>query len=74
MRVAPPPPITIGGPPSCTGLGSAGESATVTVELGEDAFSYYDPEQGGWVLEPGSFTILAGRSSRDIRQSAEVVW
>jgi beta-glucosidase len=53
---------------------AAGASATVTVELGEEAFSYYDPGVPGWVLEPGTFTILVGSSSRDLRQRAEVDW
>lgn len=51
-----------------------GASAAATLTLGEDAFSYYDPAQSGWVLEPGTFTILVGSSSRDIRQQAEIAW
>ena len=51
-----------------------GASATVTVELGEDAFSFYHPDQSAWVLEPGTFTVRVGSSSRDIRQQAEVDW
>jgi beta-glucosidase len=51
-----------------------GASASVVFTLGEDAFSYYDPAQSGWVLEPGTFTIIVGSSSRDIRQKAEIVW
>lgn len=51
-----------------------GESVEVKLSLGEDAFSYYDPSAGGWVLEPGSFTIHVGSSSRDIRAQASVSW
>ena len=51
-----------------------GESETVTLELGRDAFSYYDPARPGWVLEPGAFTVLVGASSRDVRGRAEVTW
>ena len=29
-------------------------------------FSFYDPARKDWVLEPGTFEILIGRSSRDI--------
>lgn len=42
-----------------------GETKTVHFELGRDAFSFYSPQEGGWVLEPGAFTILIGRSSRN---------
>jgi beta-glucosidase len=44
-----------------------GASTTVKVHLGDDAFSYYDDQQGKWVKESGSFTISVGSSSRDIR-------
>jgi beta-glucosidase len=49
-----------------------GESTELTLLLGEDAFSFYDPGRGGWVLEPGRFTIQVGSSSRDIRLQGEV--
>jgi beta-glucosidase len=44
-----------------------GESADLSFVLGDEAFSYYDPAQAGWVLEPGAFAIHVGSSSRDIR-------
>lgn len=47
-----------------------GETKTLTFELKKDAFSYYNPQQHGWVLEPGVFEILVGSSSTDIRQKA----
>jgi beta-glucosidase len=49
-----------------------GSSTTVTFELSEEAFRYYDDIKMAWILEPGSFTISAGSSSRDIRLSGEV--
>ncbi len=49
-----------------------GEAADLTFGLGDDAFSYYDPDQKGWVLEPGTFTVHAGSSSRDIRVHGKV--
>jgi beta-glucosidase len=52
----------------------SGASQTVTVELAKDAFSFYDPAQASWVLEPGDFTILVGSSSRDIRAQGHVTW
>jgi beta-glucosidase len=42
-----------------------GETKTVRFELCRDAFSFYSPQAGGWVLEPGGFTVLIGRSSRN---------
>ena len=49
-----------------------GETKTVTLTLGPDAFRYYDEARKQWTLEPGRFTLLAGSSSRDIRQQGEV--
>lgn len=46
-----------------------GESKTLTMNLGADAFSFYDEAKKQWVLEPGSFKVLVGSSSRDIRQT-----
>jgi len=51
-----------------------GASSTITIELGKDAFSYYDDTKKSWVLEPGKFTILAASSSKDIRLTEEVEW
>jgi beta-glucosidase len=45
-----------------------GERKTVTFELDDRALAFYDPYKGYWVLEPGRFEVLAGSSSRDIRQ------
>jgi beta-glucosidase len=50
-----------------------GEAGTVTLELDARAFSYWDPGRGAWRVDPGSFEILVGRSSRDIRLAGEVV-
>jgi beta-glucosidase len=47
-----------------------GESKQVTLDLDRDALSYYDPAGDGWVAEPGTFEVLVGSSSRDIRLSA----
>ena len=49
-----------------------GDSAEVVLVLGDEAFSYYDPESAGWVLEPGGFTIQVGGSSRDIRARGRI--
>ncbi|MBN1270012.1 MAG: glycoside hydrolase family 3 C-terminal domain-containing protein, partial [Kiritimatiellae bacterium] len=44
-----------------------GEKKTVKFTLGRDALSFYDPDRGGWVAEPGEFEVMVGSSSRDIR-------
>lgn len=49
-----------------------GESCTVEVELDERAFSYYCVGAHKWCVEPGSYTISVGSSSRDIRLRGEV--
>jgi beta-glucosidase len=43
-----------------------GETKTLTVELDERAFAYYNPAYGQWITESGAFDILVGRSSADI--------
>jgi len=44
-----------------------GESREVEMTLDRSAFSYFNDQQGKWVLEPGEFDILIGSSSSDIR-------
>ncbi len=44
-----------------------GETRTVSLELDDNAFSFYDPVKMRWVAEPGAFEIMVGSSSRDIR-------
>ncbi|HEY3913592.1 MAG TPA: fibronectin type III-like domain-contianing protein, partial [Verrucomicrobiae bacterium] len=45
----------------------SGQTKTVSIPLELGAFSYYDPDKGGWLAEKGAFEILVGSSSRDIR-------
>jgi len=40
-----------------------GETRHVTVELERRSFAYYDVDRGDWVVTPGTFEILVGRSS-----------
>lgn len=49
--------------PGCTG--------TVTFTVDRDALSYYNPETGGFVAEPGRFTARLGASAGDIRRTAD---
>lgn len=44
----------------------AGETKTVSLQLGKDAFQYYDDVEKAWATEKGGYTILVGASSREI--------
>jgi beta-glucosidase len=48
-----------------------GETKSVTFQLGENAFAFYDAVHMKWVVEPGTFEILVGSSSRDIRAKGQ---
>lgn len=49
-----------------------GESATVRLELGDRAFARYDEGTHDWVVDPGTYEVRVGRSSRDLPLRAEV--
>jgi len=50
---------------------AAGETKTVSFHLDREAFWYYDPAKGGWIVEPGEFEVILGASSRDLRLRAK---
>ena len=50
----------------------AGESKTVTVEVPVSELAYYDVESSDWQVESGTYTVLVGASSRDIRGETSV--
>lgn len=45
----------------------AGEKKTISINLKQDAFAFYEPKKSVWIAEKGDFNILVGSSSRDIR-------
>jgi beta-glucosidase len=47
-----------------------GATADVTLRLGPGDLAAYDEASGSWVVHPGRYELLVGRSSRDIRGSA----
>ena len=49
-----------------------GESKIVQFSLDRSAFSYWDPKQSDWVIDPGTFEVQVGASSRDIRLKTPV--
>jgi beta-glucosidase len=42
------------------------QSISVTIILDRSAFSYFDERKHAWVVEPGSYTVEVGSSSRSI--------
>ena len=49
-----------------------GESKTIELQLDNSAFQYWSPTTKQWTLDPGTFEIQVGASSRDIRLKAPV--
>jgi beta-glucosidase len=49
-----------------------GATERVPLALDFRSFACWDPAEPGWVAEPGTFELLVGASSRDIRGSADV--
>ena len=50
----------------------AGESKTVTIALDDKAFRYWNVKTDRWEVEGGSYQLLVGASSADIRLTAAV--
>ena len=49
-----------------------GESTEISFTLDSRDFSYYDPAFSGWVVDSGTFELIIGSSSQDIRLRADV--
>lgn len=49
-----------------------GESKTITMMLDHKAFSFWNPEEKKWVVEPGEFDILVGSSVQEIHLRTRV--
>jgi beta-glucosidase len=45
----------------------AGKSSEVRFMLDKTAFAYWSTDKKDWVAEPGTFDVLVGASSSDIR-------
>jgi len=50
----------------------AGESQTVTIEVPIGSFAYYNESKSDWEVEPGTYTLFLGSSSRDIKGKVDV--
>lgn len=51
---------------------NAGESKRVTIDLEPEAFQFYNDNRNQWMMDPGTFDILVGNSSRNILLSGKV--
>jgi beta-glucosidase len=51
-----------------------GEAREVKLLMKENAFQYYDDRKNRWVLEPGTFQVLVGNSSKNIILTGEVIF
>ena len=51
---------------------SAGEKETVSIEIPVKDLAYYSIEDKNWVLEPGTYTLRIGNSSRNILDEVAV--
>jgi beta-glucosidase len=51
---------------------AAGAAATVTVDLPERAFAYWEVASGTWVTEPGRYPVQVGPSSADLPLQAAI--
>ena len=49
-----------------------GQTKTVSIELGPDAFRFFDEESMDWKTEPGDFEILVGSASDNISKIVTV--
>ncbi len=49
----------------------AGETKTVTIELNERSFAYYNTNEEDWHVESGTYNIMVGASAADIRLKGE---
>lgn len=50
-----------------------GESKTISIELDTRSFAYYNAAEACWAVEGGTYTIMLGAASNDIRLTAEVL-
>jgi beta-glucosidase len=51
---------------------TAGQTQTVNFGITERDMEYYDSTQTAWVVDPGTFDVLVGASSHDIRQTGKI--
>ena len=55
-----------------TALLKPGESETLKFQITAEDLAGYDSSQKAWIAEPGTYDVLIGASSEDIRLRTEV--
>lgn len=50
----------------------AGECKMVTLEVPVSSFAYYNESKSAWEVESGSYTLMLGSSSRDIKGKVDL--
>jgi beta-glucosidase len=55
-----------------TGLLKPGESQGVTFTLGARDLAVFDPARSAWIVEPGTYELRLGASSRDVKGTARI--
>lgn len=50
----------------------SGESKSVTLQLTEDDFKYYDVNTHSWMLDKGKYNIFVGTSAKDIKLTQQI--
>ncbi|MEO8852968.1 MAG: fibronectin type III-like domain-contianing protein, partial [Ginsengibacter sp.] len=50
----------------------SGNEVTVTLSVPVKSLAYYDEAKSRWVVEPGTYNLMVGKSSRDI-ESTETI-
>ena len=51
----------------------AGKEVAVTLSVPVKSLAYYDEAKSKWVVEPGSYNLMVGKSSRDIEAKESII-
>ncbi|NCD69956.1 beta-glucosidase [Mucilaginibacter agri] len=51
---------------------AAGQAVTIKLKIPVKNLAYFDDSTKKWIVEPGKYKLLAGTSSRDIKQTANI--
>lgn len=49
-----------------------GETKRVSIPLAKDAFAYWNPDNKAWTVAPGTYRIMIGTSSREMRLTKDL--
>lgn len=54
-----------------TAILAPGESEVVVMNIDRNLLASFNPHHSAWIIDPGTYTILVGSSSRDIHLTAQ---